>query len=77
MTDQNDNQTSKTIELTPYFKLIFISLLGLTIFCFAICLYLSFQDPPNIAQTKLFGTCETMMQMGFGAIVGLIGGKRV
>ena len=77
MTYQNDNQTSKTIGLPSSFKLIFISLLGLTLLCFAICLYLSFQDPLNIAQTKLFGTCETMMKMGFGAIVGLIGGKRV
>ena len=62
--------------LTPGFKLVFISVLSLTILSFTagICLALFVSNP----STEIKGwieTCSTTFKLGFGAIVGLIGGK--
>jgi hypothetical protein len=35
----------------------------------------AFFGPPTEATRSLVGGCETMTKIGFGAIVGLLGGK--
>ncbi len=65
------------IQLTPAFKLIFISVLCLTVLSLVGCfvLVLTAKDPPSDAVKGLIETCSTTWKMGFGAVIGLIGGK--
>ena len=39
---------------------------------FLVCILLNYQGQE---QTELYKTCETMLKMGFGSIIGLFGGK--
>ena len=57
------------------FKWIFQTVLALTILSLVISLGLSLFANPSSLQMSLFETCTTTWKMGFGAIVGLIGGK--
>jgi hypothetical protein len=63
------------IVLTPAFKLIFFSVLGLTILSL-VGNFLAVLVPNQTEEVKrLAETCSTTWKLGFGAIVGLIGGK--
>ena len=55
--------------------IVFIVAVVFTLIFLLLCVVLSFQGQLNPEQTKLFGTCETMMKVGFGAIIGLVVGK--
>jgi hypothetical protein len=69
-------QASKTVTISPTtFRWIFKAVLSLTVVSLAISLVLSFFTHPSPLQASLFETCTTTWKMGFGAIVGLIGGK--
>jgi predicted permease len=63
-------------KLTPIFKLVFLSVFGITILAFVGwgVLSLAFPQPSDEAK-GFFQACSTITQLGFGAIVGLIGGK--
>jgi hypothetical protein len=65
-------------RVTPAFKLVFLTVLGLTVIAFAtnVILVIALKDPNEQAKT-LIDTCSTITKAGFGAIVGLIGGKAV
>lgn len=67
-----------TETLSPVFKLIFLSVLGITLLAFAVnvVLVLAIADPSDEA-TGLLETCSTITKLGFGAMVGLIGGKAI
>lgn len=64
------------IRLTPTFKLVFLSVLSITMVSLAlnVILVLVLDNPSNEAK-NLMETCSTIVKAGFGAIVGLIGGK--
>jgi len=64
-----------SLSLTPLFKLVFISVLGLTILSLIVSFYLVTRDNPSEDMKRLAETCSTTWKMGFGAVVGLIGGK--
>jgi len=57
------------------FKWVFITVVSLTSVSLITSLVLSFTASPSQLQVSLFETCTTTWKMGFGAIVGLIGGK--
>ncbi len=62
--------------ITSHFKLIFLSVLALTVFslCGSLAVAL-FTDKPSEAAKSVADTCLTIAQMGFGAMVGLLGGR--
>lgn len=64
-----------SIELGSKFLWVFWGALGLTIISLAVALWLSDQTELSEQQKELFETCSTTWKMGFGAILGLIGGK--
>jgi hypothetical protein len=61
-------------SLTPLFKLVFITVLALTVVAFIASVVLSFVDSEDRA-SEVVQAALTAWQMGFGAIVGLLGGK--
>ena len=62
--------------VTPMFKLVFLTVLGLTILSLAASFGLAvWADPTKDATRSLMETCSTTWKMGFSAIIGLIGGK--
>jgi hypothetical protein len=63
-------------RLTPLFKLVFLTVLGCWTAALVInvALVIWMRDPTEQAKT-LIDTCSTIVKTGFGAIVGLIGGK--
>jgi|SwirhisoilCB2_FD_contig_51_14116487_length_419_multi_2_in_0_out_0_1 hypothetical protein len=70
------------ITLSPFFKLIFISVLIITGVSLFISVYLGVyishqpKDAPNLDQVKgLVDACSTVFKLGCGAVFGLIGGK--
>ena len=61
---------------TPMFRWIFSAVLGLTILSLAVSIALSLQPGPmSPQQASLFEACSTTWKLGFGAIVGLLGGR--
>ncbi len=64
-----------TVEMSPAFKLIFFSVLGLTILSLAACIALAISARQTDAIKNLIETTSTTWKMGFGAIIGLLGGK--
>lgn len=64
--------------VTPVFKLIFLSVLAITLCALALNVILVVCiDSPNDQAKSLIDTCSTIVKTGFGAIVGLVGGKAV
>lgn len=57
------------------FKWVFCTVVSLTALSLFTSILLSFCSSPSQLQVSLFETCTTTWKMGFGAIVGLIGGK--
>lgn len=63
------------LNLTPAFKLVFLTVTVLTVFSLAVSIYVASKDNPSDLAKALFDTCSTTWKMGFGAIIGLVGGK--
>jgi hypothetical protein len=69
-----------TVTLSPAFKLVFLSVLGLTILSLLIGCTLvgltittgrAMADPEKV----MLDLCTSTFKLGFGAIIGLLGGK--
>lgn len=74
------SSTVLTVSLSPAFKLVFLSVLGLTILCLILAcalIGLSFRAgrPMTKDETGMFEVCASAFKLGFGAIIGLLGGK--
>jgi hypothetical protein len=67
--------TVLTIPLSPVFKMIFVSILGLTVLCLGIACSLVALEKTSGEGKVLFELCATAFKLGFGAIIGLVGGK--
>lgn len=62
--------------LSPVFKLVFLSVFSITIGALLLNVALvMILDEPTAQAASLIETCSTMAKAGFGAIIGLIGGK--
>ncbi|HWE35668.1 MAG TPA: hypothetical protein VG406_03785 [Isosphaeraceae bacterium] len=61
--------------MTPAFRLVFFSVLGLTLLSLAASVYLVLREKQTDEIKRLAETCSTTWKLGFGAIGGLIGGK--
>lgn len=57
------------------FNQVFITVVALTTLSLVISIALALYGTGSQLQTSLFETCTTTWKMGFGAIVGLIGGR--
>ncbi|MEU3341396.1 hypothetical protein [Streptomyces sp. NPDC006668] len=64
--------------VSAHFKMVFIAVVVITVGAFAGDLYIAiFMPKPSDAATSAMDTCSTITNLGFGAIVGLLGGKAV
>ena len=57
------------------FKLIFIVVLVLTVTSLVIAVTLAMNEINSPRIQSLFETCSTCWKMGFGALIGLVGGQ--
>ena len=64
-----------TVTLTPTFKLVFLSALCITILSVILCCPLAILGAETPEKKALFEACLTTFKLGFGAIIGLLGGK--
>lgn len=65
--------------INPQFKLVFLTSLGGTALFVVLCLVLSLiagKQPPPLFEKIIMGFFD-MAKIGFGAIVGLLGGKKL
>ncbi|MFD8749388.1 hypothetical protein ACFV0O_00150 [Kitasatospora sp. NPDC059577] len=69
---------SNTVTITPVFRLVFFSVLGLTVASLVttVWLVLAVHDPNDQAKS-LVENLLTIAKLGVGAIFGLLGGKAV
>jgi hypothetical protein len=65
----------KITDITPRFKLVFTTVLAITILCLILNLLVVLMAPNGSQAASLADTCSTAFKLGFGAIVGLVGGK--
>jgi hypothetical protein len=68
--------TGQDVVVGRHFKMIFLVVTSLTTVMFGVDVALSvLMEHPNARVETLIATCDTMGKLGFGAIVGLVGGK--
>jgi hypothetical protein len=65
----------KVTDITPRFKLVFATVLAITILCLFLNLVIVLAAPAGASAESFADTCSTAFKLGFGAIVGLVGGK--
>ena len=77
--EQMPSDPPSPVLLSPIFKWVFLAVLGLTLLSLGLDVYLVTNLNPGETVTdemkRLIETCSTAFKLGFGAIVGLIGGK--
>ena len=71
----NPNQSNR--EGSQAFYAAFYVAVGLTVCSLLTCCWLVAMQTETDVERNLFETCSTTWKMGFGAIVGLIGGRRL
>jgi hypothetical protein len=69
------DEVTGAIKVDPMFKLVFLSSVSLTLLVGVAWFLAALFGPPTEGVRSLVGGCETMTKIGFGAIVGLLGGK--
>jgi hypothetical protein len=66
-------------ELPISFKTVFWVAVGLTVLSLFVAVYLATRpaEIQNEQMKKIVETCDTTWKLGFGGILGLLGGKRL
>lgn len=64
-----------TGQITPLFRLVFFTVLGLTLLGFVGYMALLLLNPSSAFAEDFAGICRDMIKTGTAAIFGLIGGK--
>lgn len=73
-----DTATPAVTTVTAHFKLVFICVTVITLLTLLASLYIGiFVEKPTEAAKSAMDTCSTLANLGFGAMVGLLGGKAV
>ena len=75
-TQEKEELPIAAVPLSIGFHLVFLSVMGLTVLSLGVSFFLVLfpgTHPEDV--TRLVETCSTTWKMGFGAIVGLIGGR--
>lgn len=72
---QEPDLQAPRITLAPEFKLIFLTVVALTVISLGVAIGLAMIENPSAGAKRLSETVSTTYKMGFGAIIGLIGGK--
>jgi hypothetical protein len=75
--DKNQKDEKET-TLPPAFKWVFVTVTSITILCLVGFIVLAFRYPEVDQASRLnsvFETLQSTFTLGFGAIVGLLGGK--
>jgi NhaP-type Na+/H+ and K+/H+ antiporter len=73
----SSHSTTLTVTLSPIFKLVFISVLGITVLSmFITCALVAVHNETDQGKA-LFELFASLTKMGFGAMVGLLGGKAI
>lgn len=70
--------TTSTISLTPQFKLVFLSIVSLTVLSMLLSCSMIFSGVKLVPGGSPEGLLQALIstwKLGFGAMVGLIGGK--
>jgi hypothetical protein len=70
---------AKHPPINPQFKLVFLTAVGGTIIFVGLCLILSLlagRQPPPLFEKVIMGFFD-LAKIGFGAVVGLLGGKKL
>ncbi|MFJ9915426.1 hypothetical protein [Actinacidiphila glaucinigra] len=74
----NDAAAPALTTVTAHFKLVFICVTVITLLTLVASLYIGiFVAKPTEAAKSAMDTCSTLANLGFGAMVGLLGGKAV
>ena len=63
------------MTIGPFFKLIFIAVLVLTVLSLLVMCVVAVSGSDTDSAKDLMNTTSTTFQLGFGAIIGLVGGK--
>jgi hypothetical protein len=66
---------AESLELTPAFKVLLALAVGLTTLMFLTMVGLAITDAKNEASKTLLQASASAFQLGFGALIGLIGGR--
>ncbi len=73
--DSDPETPPPKILLSPAFKLVVLIVTGLTVLSLGVSIFLALDQNKSEQINGLIETCSTTYKLGFGAIVGLIGGK--
>jgi hypothetical protein len=72
----NDPALSVGVQrVAPLFKMVFLSVLALTVLFFFVQVAFVIAGTDGSSAQSLENACATAWQLGFGGLVGLIGGK--
>ena len=73
------DETTKHPQINPQFKLVFLPAAGGTLLFIVLCLVLTLiagKEPPPLFEKVVMGFFD-LAKIGFGAVVGLLGGKKL
>ncbi len=74
-TEPSATRPTGELRLPPHFRMVFFTTAGMTVLCLAIGGALAVSGPDTAAAREVISGCMTMAKIGFGAIVGLVGGR--
>jgi hypothetical protein len=75
MTNGGNPSKLSTVRMPPHFKMVFLVVVGLTMFFVIASMWLASLKNPTLLQEDLVGEFSFAWKLLLGAIAGLMGGK--